>query len=270
MSSAFIVSNGRRQGGIMSPILFNVYIDDLNKASSACGIGCEIGDIMLNNLSYADDMCLAAPSIKGLRKLLKICQHFAEENDIVYNVLKTKCMCFKSRNKCGSVPPVTLSGHTIEFVSKFVYLGHVITPDLKDDDDIASQRRALCDRANLLLRKFGNCCLRVKIRLFNTFCNNIYCAQLWSDFNVSSIRSLHVCHNNALRRFLYVPRNASISAAFVENNVNNFPVFRRKCIYSLVRRLHCTDNSLLRILAMSDARYFGVQYRWRQLLYRAS
>ena len=138
----------------MSPILFNIYIDDLNTSLSCSGVGCEIGGVAVNNLSYADDMCLLAPSIKGLRKLIKICEQYALDHDIVFNVKKTKCMCFRSNIKLGRIPPVFLRGQTIDFVSRFKYLGHILTSDLTDDDDITSQRRALCGRSNMLLRKF--------------------------------------------------------------------------------------------------------------------
>ena len=252
----------------MSPLLFNVYIDNLNQSLSNCGIGCEVGGVVLNNLSYADDMCLLAPSVKGLRKLIRICENYAIEHDIVYNVLKTKCVCFNSVNRLCNIPPVLLRGHLIDFVPKFTYLGHVFTYDLKDDDDIACQRRALCGRANLLLRKFSKCSPAVKMRLFNSFCNNIYGVQLWCKYKAASIRSIHVCHNNALRRLLGLPRTASATNSFVSNSVNNFCVLRRKNVYSFTCRLQRSENELLKVLCNSDMYYSGLQLHWQNLLHR--
>jgi hypothetical protein len=51
----FNVSNGVRQGGILSPKLFTVYMDDLIERLIATGVGCHIGDKCVNNLWYADD-----------------------------------------------------------------------------------------------------------------------------------------------------------------------------------------------------------------------
>ena len=47
-----------RQGGILSPTSFSVYMDDLSTDS---GIGCHIDDLCINHVFYANDLCLMAP-----------------------------------------------------------------------------------------------------------------------------------------------------------------------------------------------------------------
>ena len=56
ISTHFTVANGVKQGGIESPILFNMYMDDLSIALKNSGIGGFLGDAFLNHLCYADDM----------------------------------------------------------------------------------------------------------------------------------------------------------------------------------------------------------------------
>ena len=46
-SSVFSVINGVKQGGIISPILFCIYIDDLLSGSANLGVGCYIGNGIL-------------------------------------------------------------------------------------------------------------------------------------------------------------------------------------------------------------------------------
>ena len=49
----FTVANGVKQGGVISPILFNIYMDKL---------GGYLGNVFLNHLCYADDLCLISLS----------------------------------------------------------------------------------------------------------------------------------------------------------------------------------------------------------------
>ena len=67
-SSYFAVSNGVRQGGILSPKLLSVYVDELSKTLSAAKTGCIIKDISINHVFYADDLCIMSASPSGLQK----------------------------------------------------------------------------------------------------------------------------------------------------------------------------------------------------------
>ena len=66
MSSGFKVSNGVRQGGILSPYLFCVYADELSRMLNNVNAGCFVGASLVNHLMYADDLVLLAPSAAGL------------------------------------------------------------------------------------------------------------------------------------------------------------------------------------------------------------
>ena len=57
-----------RQGGILSPKLFAIYVDDLTHELTLCKSGCYIDDQCMNHVMCADDICLMAPSAIGLQK----------------------------------------------------------------------------------------------------------------------------------------------------------------------------------------------------------
>ena len=61
LSSKFQVTNGVRQGGVLSPLLFNVYVNEpselLNK-SGIGGMGGTMGGTIINHMLYADDICI--------------------------------------------------------------------------------------------------------------------------------------------------------------------------------------------------------------------
>ena len=84
-SSDFTVSNGMRQGGVLSPYLFNVYMDGLSTMLNTCETGCYSGVSKVNHLMYADDLVLLSPCTIGLSRLLKCCDDYAVSHDMVYN-----------------------------------------------------------------------------------------------------------------------------------------------------------------------------------------
>ena len=56
LSQPFYTTCGVCQGGILSALLFNVYMDDLSNELSKCNIGCTLGPKIINHVIYADDI----------------------------------------------------------------------------------------------------------------------------------------------------------------------------------------------------------------------
>ena len=50
LSSKFQVTNGVRQGGVLSPLLFNVYVNELSKLLNKSGIGGNMGGTIINHM----------------------------------------------------------------------------------------------------------------------------------------------------------------------------------------------------------------------------
>ena len=96
MSESFYVSNGVRQGGILSPYLFNIYMNDLSLRLKKHYAGCKIANKIINHLFYADDLVLLCPSQRGLQELLEICESYAHEHDIKFNTNKSVVMIRKN------------------------------------------------------------------------------------------------------------------------------------------------------------------------------
>ena len=95
-----------RQGGILSPIFYCLYIDDLVEILTNTGAGCHLRFVFLSILLYADDMALLAPSLKGLQTLPSAPERYCKKWDVNHVMLnakkeKSKNMCFgKKQNLC--------------------------------------------------------------------------------------------------------------------------------------------------------------------------
>ena len=63
-SDPFLAHNGVRQGGVLSPYLFNMYINKLSVELNKCSIGCLLDQVYVNHLLYADNTVLISPSAK--------------------------------------------------------------------------------------------------------------------------------------------------------------------------------------------------------------
>ena len=139
-SLPFRVSNGIRQGGIISPYLYNVYTDELTTLLDKKKIGCHVDGMSLNHVVYADDMVVLAPSAKALQEILDTCHEFAQSRDITYNKTKTVCMKFLPRNiRSAHINQFRMGSTPLNFTEEIKYLGHIICSSLRDDADVLRQ-----------------------------------------------------------------------------------------------------------------------------------
>jgi hypothetical protein len=268
VSSSFNVSNGVRQGGILSPKLFTVYMDELIERLNATGVGCYIGGKCVNNLWYADDTALLSPSVKSMNMLLKVCGDYAVEVDVVYNTAKTVYMIVTPRAYCNiRFPKVKLNNVDLKIVTEYKYLGHFINSTISDTRDIERQYRGSCVRANMLIRRFAMCSEQVRSYLFKTYCTTMYCSALWVCHNTAVMNRLRVLYNNSYRWLMKKPRQSSASEMFVNDNVLTFDALRRKSIYGLCSRLLHSKNTLVQAVRQTTAMRSKIWQYWRNALY---
>ncbi len=100
LSDMYNVYNGVKQGGVLSPILFIMYMDELLYRLSMSHTGCHIGSTFTGAFGYADDIVLLTPSVSSCRALLDICSCFAHEYDVIFNPTKSKVLVYGS----GTLP----------------------------------------------------------------------------------------------------------------------------------------------------------------------
>ena len=229
-------------------------------------MGCTINNDLINNLSYADDMVLLAPSVRALKLLLSIRELYAQLYDIIYNTDKTECMiCLPKKCKFTSNPVFVLQGDILKVVCEFKYLGYILTHNMSDDVEIGKRTRGIYAMGNTVINKFKCCRESLRILMFKTYCYSVYCCALWSSYKVHSYHKVRVAHNDIFRSLMQEPRFHSASTLFAEKRTNNLDAIVRRAMYSLIRRLLGSQNSIVRAVCRSGVRVHSrTWHRWSQ------
>ena len=166
-SDSFTSTNGVKQGAVLSPILFCIYMDSLLYKLKHLGVGCYMGHVYTGALSYADDLTLIAPSMQAMRLMLKVCEDFARSFDVIFNSSKSISLVFNSQTPV--LGDLLLNGEKIPRKLCATHLGNTIG----SDSDKLNKRKAMSDlyiQSNLIKSRFNYCKYEEKVRLFNSFC----------------------------------------------------------------------------------------------------
>ena len=114
-SSFFMIEFGVRQGSVLSPHFFAIYLDDI-VGSFYPGRGIHI-------VLYADDILLIAPSVSELQRLLDDCEIELNYLDMCINTKKSCCLRIGPRCDSYCADIITSSGNTLPWVNEIRYLG---------------------------------------------------------------------------------------------------------------------------------------------------
>ena len=118
-SDPFSVSNGVRQGSVLFPVLFSVYLDELLEMLGNSGVGCHWGGSFVGALCYADDIVLLAPCASALRHMLNI----ATSHGLVFNA---QLICFRRCHTLSNIPTISFNDITLPFLKEVTNLGHIL------------------------------------------------------------------------------------------------------------------------------------------------
>ena len=110
-SEQFTITNGTRQGSVMSPILWAVYCDPMIKRLRKLGLGAHVAGLFMGVACFADDVILIAPCHQAMQIMLDEVEDFAKEYNIQFSTdpnpqkSKSKCIFMKGNKKNLVKPP---------------------------------------------------------------------------------------------------------------------------------------------------------------------
>ena len=244
----FDILTGTKQGGVLGPRIFSMYMDGLIKRLKEKGIGCFILELFLACLLYADDICLIAPSRGAMQKLLEVCEQYCTEFCLSFNVKKSKILTFGNR-KGINIDPLMLDNEPIDFVSQWTYLGTCITSGKDISFSTHSELSSFYRSYNSLLSavRKPNSLVLMSLLYSNCVPSLTYAAEV-KDIPNREMQSLNVALNNAIRRIFSYNRRESTRALRQQLGYPNVTeIFQNRRRHYIDNCQH-SENSVIRFL----------------------
>ena len=196
------IGNGVRQGGILSPLLFSFYINEVLETISNMPVGCSLPGFKTCVLAYADDLIFLAPSGTGLQSMLDSLDELLSNLCLTINPQKSSYMLFKHRgNKTGGTPDVRLSGITLNRVSNCKYLGVILTENKSLGNDVDRVTNAFLKQFNAMYGKFHFSHKNVLYYLFKSYTSSFYGIETWFEqIKCYELNKIGVSYHKAVKR----------------------------------------------------------------------
>ena len=172
---SFKVQNGVKQGGVLSPYLFVIFIDNLIKKVKDSKLGCYIGNKCAAIFVFADDVLLICPSRSSAQRLVNICFNYSIHVGMKFNFDKCKYMVFG--NNDINLADLNMGGKILDIATEEKHVGHL----LSSSGDLINFSELICkiaQKTNCIKRKFKCLTTECKATLFQSQCACLFGIEL--------------------------------------------------------------------------------------------
>lgn len=176
LSHLFETYTGVKQGCILSPVLFSLFLNDL---SESIGGGVIINNIRINVLMYADDIVVLSECPNELQKMINNLYNYTTNWNLKVNLTKSQIMIFnKGGRKYLDYKEWYFGNEKVDIVGSYKYLGVLFKNNLNFNEHIAQRTSIAKFSINDLWSKFvGNAYIdfESKMKFFNAGIRSILC-----------------------------------------------------------------------------------------------
>ena len=187
ISKQFSISNGVKQGMVLSALLYCIYCSQLMVRLREKRTGCWINCDYLGILSYSDDNLLLSPSLDGLQDMLKTCEDYAREHNLTFSThlsprkSKTKCLSFLHKKR--PLRQLQLCGNNLPWVDSALHVGNKITDDMNGmKQDIREKRARYIQKNNEICQEFHFAHPKTKFQINSIWNCHFSGCQIWDLF----------------------------------------------------------------------------------------
>ena len=192
-SNIFTLTNGVRQGAILSGFLYCFYVNDLFALLRRKKTGCWVNNNFHGMFGYSDDNWVLAPSVSCLQEMLVTIEEYSNQHNLKFSTdpkpekCKTKCIGFLQKQR--QLPDVTLCGNKLPWVQSGVHLGNFF--ENKYDGmmkDIKVKRANFIAKNCELLQEFHFAHPATKFKIITSFNSHFTGSPTWDLFSNESIK----------------------------------------------------------------------------------
>ena len=247
----FWTVKGLRQGCILSPILFCIYIASLETVMKNIQIGrVLIRKIRIWSLAYADDLVLLALNREAIIDMLDTLRNFFIARDLILSTSKTKVLVFNKGNNAKKERWEWM-GEKLEEVKIFCYLGFIFNRqgNFKDHLKQLKNKGILAAKITWGLgeRKCKNDFRRRRM-LFNYLVKSVmsYGAEIWGWVEKKELEKIQLDY---YRWVLRLDFNTPRYIIYKETGINKLQMEWAIRAWKFERKIEkLEDNRLLKII----------------------
>lgn len=253
ISPSFPIECGVRQGCLLSPQLFALYINDL-----AVGLphGMKVGGIVISALMYADDIVILAESAVDLRRNILHLESYCVEWGLTVNLNKSKIMVFRRGGRLGTYDSFLFNGRPVEVVPSYKYLGVLLTSKLSFGQHFTERASAAKLGINNIYRSMfcqPTVPIHAKFEVFNGVARAVMCyAAQVTGFMQSN--ALEQVLRYFVKMIFWLPGNTPNYFVYLESGAEPMFVYTLSlaCNY-VVKALRMPEHRFPRIVAREVA-----------------
>ena len=256
----FNCPHGVRQGCTLSPLLFSLFLNDLNEYISEGCHGVSLSLTRIFTLLYADDLVLVAESKIELQRMINRLKSYCDMWNLKINLQKTKVVVFRNGGTLRSYENWFYGNDKLEVTPYYKYLGLVFSSRFSwymCQKTLADQATKAIFSLKTHLHRFGPLPASIMFKIFDTKIQPIlsYGSEIWFTHEAKDIDTVHSKFCKYVLRI-----NWSAPNTFVRGELGRYSMYCNRILKAIkywFRVLRMNDNRL-------PAQCYKLQYGWAE------